>query len=80
MKYLSITGARSERELKAYLYDYAKVITLTTHPGSNKVYAVVQVPDERAQYQADRMSSGMMGCGIHDTATEAGLNCLDRVS
>jgi hypothetical protein len=54
------------------------VISLDTDP-SGKVYAVVYVPDERAQYQADRMFSGMMGCGIHDTATEAGLDCLDRI-
>jgi hypothetical protein len=78
MKYLSITGARSEQELQAYLYSYATVITSNT-ASSGRVYAVVSVPDERAQYQADRMSSGMMGCGIHDTATEAGISCLDRI-
>lgn len=78
MKYLSITGARSERELSAYLYDYANPMIIDTSP-KGVIYAVVEVPEANAQYQADRMSSGMMGCGIHDTLPDAVASCLERI-
>lgn len=78
MKYLSITGARSEKELRAYLYEYAMPMVVGTSPGG-RVYAVVEVPEHRAQYQADRMSSGMMGVRIHTTPFGAAIALIDRV-
>jgi hypothetical protein len=78
MKYLSITGARSEKELLRYLYTYAMPMAVGTSPGG-RVYAVVEVPEDRAQYQADRMSSGMMGVSIHTTPFDAAIALIERL-
>jgi len=77
-KYLAITGYRSHRELDAYLYDYAeKLSTGTTREG--RMWAVVEVPASRAEYQSDRMASGMIGSTVHMTAFGAAVHILDRI-
>ena len=78
MKYLSITGARTEQEVRAYLYTYAiPIVVDTTYQG--RVWAVIEVPDENAQYQADRISSGMMGVRVHDTSFDAACSIIERL-
>ena len=80
MKYLAITGARSEDEVRAYLYSYATPVdgvVKTTFQG--RVWSVIEVPDERAEYQADRFRSGMIGASIHDTAFDAAVAVIDRL-
>jgi len=78
MRYLSITGARSEQELRAYLYKYAIPLVIGTSP-QGRFYSVVEVPEENAAYQADRISSGMMGVRIHSTPFDAAIALIDRV-
>lgn len=78
MKYLSITGARSEQEVRAYLYAYAIPLKIDT-TDQGRMWAVVEVPDEHAQYQADRISSGMMGVRVHSTPFDAALSIIDRL-
>lgn len=76
-KYLAITGFRSPRELAAYLYDYAEILdTGTTREGV--MWAVVEVPASRADYQSDRMASGMIGSSVHLTAYGAAVRILER--
>lgn len=76
MKYLAVTGFRSEQELDRYLYNYAEVVESgTTLEG--KMWAVVKINDpERAQYQADRLASGMMAVKIRYTDYGAAVAVL----
>lgn len=80
MKYLAITGARSEDEIRAYLYSYATPLpnsTGTTFQG--RVWGIIELPEERVEYQRDRFTSGMIGASIHDTAYEAALEVIRRL-
>lgn len=82
MKYLAVTGFRSEQELEAYLYAYTSIQDSgTTREGLN--WAIVRVhssnPAFHGQYQADRLASGMIGASVHDTEYLAALRILERV-
>lgn len=78
MKYLAVTGFRSEEELKAYLYSYAKVQDSgTTREGW--MWAVVELPDDsHAEYQQGRFQSGMIGARVVPTEYLAALSILER--
>lgn len=79
--YLAVIGFRSERELKAYLYSHCNVYAMgTTLHGT--MWAIVEVMSgdvRAAEYQSDRLSSGMMGTSIHNTAYSAAIRLLERV-
>jgi len=78
MKYLAVTGARSEQELRAYLYSYNLPMKIdTTYLG--RVWGVIECPDDKAQYQADRFQSGMIGASVHSTPFDAALAVIDRL-
>lgn len=75
--YIAVRGARSERELNAYLYSHNKVVGDLIFADNGRVSAVIHCPtDDAAQYQADRFASGMIGASLHPTATEAGESLL----
>lgn len=77
MKYLAVTGFRSEQELAAYLYSYARVQDSgTTREGLN--WAIVELPASHAEYQQDRLQSGMIGARVTDTEYFAALVILER--
>jgi hypothetical protein len=79
VKYLAVTGFRSLQELQAYLYHTAVVVDsdVTLH---GTLWAVVEVnADADAQYQADRLSSGMMGVTMRNTAYGAAMALLRRI-
>lgn len=79
MAYLAIHGARSEKELRAYLYAYAMpMVVHTSYKGT--VWAIVEVPDQNAQYQADRFASGMIGATIHSTPLNAAQHLLEALT
>lgn len=77
-KYLAVTGFRSEKELDAYLYTYAVVQDSgTTREGLN--WAIVEVPEGSAEYQAGRLGSGMIGATVTGTEYAAAVRILERV-
>jgi hypothetical protein len=80
MKYLAVTGFRSEQELRAYLYPYARVfddLSLgTTREGL--MWAIVEVPGDRAEYQQGRFHSGFIGCRVESSPYGAALSILER--
>lgn len=78
MKYLAVVGARSEQEVRAYLYSYnIPMKVATTFQG--RVWAVIECPDDKAQYQADRFQSGMIGASVHPTPFDAAIAVIDRL-
>jgi hypothetical protein len=78
MKFLAVTGARSEDEVRAYLYSHNIPLKIdTTYQG--RVWAVIECPDDKAQYQADRFQSGMIGASVHDTKLDAAIAVIDRL-
>ena len=82
MKYLAISGFRSEKELEAYLYAYTSIQDSgTTREGL--YWAIVRVhsndPEYHGQYQADRLASGMIAASVHESPYAAALAILRRV-
>ena len=78
MRYLAVTGFRSDRELNAYLYDYAKVLdTGTTREGV--MWAVVELPESHAEYQQGRLQSGMIGARVTSTEYQAAITILEKI-
>lgn len=78
MKYLAVSGFRSEKELDAYLYSYATVQDSgTTVEGRNWAIVVIRTQGH-AQYQADRLASGMIGATVHDSEYTAAIRLLER--
>lgn len=77
-KFIAVTGARSLREVNAYLYGYAGVIA-SGEEGDGRVWATVKVETERddvdylAEYQAGRYASGWIGARVCNTPQEAEL-------
>lgn len=78
--YIAVLGFRSEAELRAYLYSHADVYEIgQTIDG--RLWAIVEVAASMsdAQYQADRLQSGMMGVRVYDAPLPAAVNLLSRL-
>lgn len=80
MKYLAVTGFRSDPELNAYLYNYARVYDSTTGTTREGVmWAIVEVPESHAEYQQGRLQSGMIGARVCSSPFHAAISILERV-
>ncbi len=84
-KYISVITSRP-REVKAYLYSYATIRKewLSDTSGRSGLLIAVEVSDEDrvqflADYQADRLLSGMHGAKVHDTWTDAEAHLLTLI-
>lgn len=79
MKFLAVSGHRSEKELQAYLYSGSFVQDSgTTLEGWNWAVVGVEAMYD-PQYQADRLSSGMIGATVHNTEYAAAIRLLGRL-
>ena len=79
--YLAVSGFRSEAELRAYLYSHSSPYNMGTNL-NGVMWAIVEVMSSDpsiAQYQADRLSSGMMGVTVHTEPYWAAVQLLNRL-
>jgi hypothetical protein len=71
MIYIAVSGARTRRELIAYLYAHNKIVNSTLEINGRHAAVIMCPSADAAQYQADRYASGMIGATLHDTEQDA---------
>jgi hypothetical protein len=79
--YLVVTGNGSPESVDAYLYGYARRVRTIAQPATNRIVAVVRVdaPRYNADYQSDRLRSGMYGVDVFDSAPYGSTSANDRL-
>lgn len=70
------------QQVPAYFYaGTEQVLTMSDSPAAlDRTGLILSVQDpSRAQYQADRLSSGLHGARVHETFHDAAAHLLDRL-